>query len=137
MRAVFADTGYWIALLNKQDDLHEKAKKLSKSIQPVHIVTSDMVLTEVLNDFSSRGDRLRASAIALAKDLQQSPNATVISTTDELFEAGLKLYECRPDKNWSQTDCVSFIIMKRKNISQALAYDKHFIQAGFSALMQD
>lgn len=53
MRVVFADTGYWVALLNPRNDLHNKAINLSKALQPAHIVTSEMVLTEVLNDFSS------------------------------------------------------------------------------------
>lgn len=52
MRTVFADTGYWIALLNPQDDLHAIATHLSKPLDPDHIVTSEGVLTEVLNDFS-------------------------------------------------------------------------------------
>ncbi len=55
MRKVFADTGYWIALLNSRDDLHNRAKHLSKSLQPVQIVTSQMVVTEVLNYFSGSG----------------------------------------------------------------------------------
>lgn len=41
MRVVFADTGYWVALLNPHDDLHDKALNLSKAIQPVHIVTTE------------------------------------------------------------------------------------------------
>lgn len=62
MRTVFADTGYWVALLNPRDELHDKATELSKSLDPVHIVTSEMVLTEVLDDFSKRGDYLRQAA---------------------------------------------------------------------------
>jgi predicted nucleic acid-binding protein len=62
MRVVFADTGYWVALLNPRDDLHDKAINLSKALQPAHIVTSEMVLTEVLNDFSSRGEYFRQTS---------------------------------------------------------------------------
>ncbi|MEQ9368034.1 MAG: hypothetical protein RIG63_03240 [Coleofasciculus chthonoplastes F3-SA18-01] len=61
MRILFADTGYWVAFLNPKDDLHDKAVNLSKAIQPAHIVTSEMVLTEVLNDFSARGEYFRHS----------------------------------------------------------------------------
>ncbi|MFM6540082.1 MAG: hypothetical protein ACKPHW_17395 [Microcystis panniformis] len=56
MRVIFADTGYWVALLNPHDNLHQKALTLSKTIQPAHIVTTEMVLVEVLNDFSDRGE---------------------------------------------------------------------------------
>lgn len=59
MRRVFADTGYWVALLNPQDQLHQKARKLSNQIDSLYIVTREMVLAEVLNDFSKRGQFLR------------------------------------------------------------------------------
>ena len=53
MKTVFADTDYWVALLNPQDDLHEIATHFSKPLYPDDIVTSEGVLTEVLNDFSN------------------------------------------------------------------------------------
>jgi predicted nucleic acid-binding protein len=55
MTAVFADTSYWIALLNPQDSLHPKATKLSTFLRRTRILTSEMVLVEFLNDFSGRG----------------------------------------------------------------------------------
>ena len=137
MRVIFADTGYWVALLNPHDDLHSKAISFSKSLQPIHIVTSEMVLAEVLNDFSNRGNYFRQAAINLMKSLYQSPNITVIAQTSQQFQTALNLYEQRPDKAWSQTDCVSFKIMEEHRILEALAYDKHFAQAGFIPLMRD
>ncbi|MEQ9355269.1 type II toxin-antitoxin system VapC family toxin [Coleofasciculus chthonoplastes] len=136
MRILFADTGYWVALLNPKDDLYDKAVNLSKAIQPAHIVTSEMVLTEVLNDFSARGEYFRQVAVKLIKSLYQHPNTTIIPQTSLQFQAALTLYEQRPDKGWSQTDCVSFKIMEEQSIFEALAYDKHFVQAGYTALMR-
>jgi len=137
MRVIFADTGYWVALLNPHDDLHSKAMSLSRSLQPIHIVTSEMVLAEVLNDFSDRGNYFRQAAINLMKSLYESPNITVIAQTSQQFQTALNLYEQRPDKAWSQTDCVSFKIMEEYKILEALAYDKHFAQAGFIPLMRN
>lgn len=137
MRIVFADTGYWVALLNPRDDLHDKAVKLSQAIQPAHIVTSEMVLTEVLNDFSDRGDHFRQAAVNFIKKLYQHPNTTIIPQTSIQFQTALAFYEQRPDKAWSQTDCVSFKIMEEQGIVEALAYDKHFVQAGYTALMRN
>ena len=136
MRVVFADTGYWVALLNPHDDLHGKALNLSKAVQPAHIVTTEMVLVEVLNDFSDRGEYFRQTAVNLIQSLYQHPNTTVILQTSVQFQAALMLYEQRPDKEWSQTDCVSFKVMEEHIISEALAYDKHFVQAGYTALMR-
>ncbi len=55
MKKIFADTGYWIALLNPDDDLHQKARNMAISLKNVSIVTSDMVFTELLNAFSGKG----------------------------------------------------------------------------------
>lgn len=137
MRIVFADTGYWVALLNPRDDLHAKAQQLSKAIQPAHIVTSEMVLVEVLNDFSDRGEFFRQTAVSLIERLYQHANTTIIPQTSLQFQVALTLYKQQPDKEWSQTDCVSFKIMEEQAIAEALAYDKHFIQAGYQALMRN
>jgi uncharacterized protein len=137
MRILFADTGYWVALINPRDDLHKKAQKLSQDIQPAHIVTTEVVLVEVLNDFSDRGEFFRKAAVNLIEKLYQHPNTTIIPQTSVQFQCALTLYKQRPDKEWSQTDCVSFKIMEEEKIAEALAYDKHFVQAGYQALMRN
>ncbi|MCA1993975.1 MAG: nucleic acid-binding protein [Coleofasciculus sp. S288] len=114
-----------------------KLSNFTKAIQPAHIITSEMVLTEVLNDFSARGDYFRKAAVNLIKCLYQHSNTTIIPQTSIQFQAALTLYEQRPDKAWSQTDCVSFKIMEEQSIFEALAYDKHFVQAGYTALMRN
>ena len=136
MRFIFADTGYWVALLNPGDDLHQKAIHLEQSLQPVHIVTSEMVLTEVLNDFSKRGEYLREVASELILGLRSHPNTTIIPQTTQQFEQAFTLYAQRKDKAWSHTDCSSFCIMEELGITEALTYDKHFEQAGFVALLR-
>ncbi len=137
MRYIFADTGYWVALLSPVDNLHSKAVSLSKSLQPAHIVTSEMLLTEVLNDFSKRSDYVRDGAARFIKALYQDPNTTIIPQTTAQFQIALELYIQRKDKQWSHTDCVSFKIMEEQAIAEALAYDKHFVQAGYQALMRN
>lgn len=137
MRLIFADTGYWVALLNPSDNLYSKVIQLAKALQPAHIVTSEMVLTEVLNDFSKRGKYLRDLASELIRDLRSHPNTTIITQTSRQFEQAFILYTQRQDKQWSHTDCVSFNIMEENGIAEALAYDKHFAQAGFTALMRN
>ncbi len=136
MKQVFADTGYWIALLNPRDELHQKAQELSKKIGSLYIFTSEMVLAEVLNDFSKRGDFFRQAAIELIESLYSHPNVTVVKQSSSQFQEGLLLYKQRQDKEWSITDCVSLKIMEEYGITEALAYDKHFEQAGFIALLR-
>lgn len=136
MKILFADTGYWIALLDPQDTLHSKAIDLSITFTQVQIVTSEMVLTEILNHFSKRGNFLRYAAANFIESLQENPTITIIPQTDSIFQQALILYKQRPDQAWSHTDCSSFCIMQQQNILEALAYDKHFEQAGFIALLR-
>jgi predicted nucleic acid-binding protein len=70
MTTVFADAGYWIALLNPRDNLHAKACDVSISLGTFRIVTSEMVLTEVLNAFASRGELLRKAACTLVRSIR-------------------------------------------------------------------
>lgn len=137
MKRVFADTGYWVALLNPRDELHQKALELSQKIGLLYIFTSEMVLAEVLNDFSKRGEFFRGVAIELIESLYNHPNVTVVQQSSSQFKEGLLLYKQRPDKEWSITDGVSFKIMEEYGITEALAYDKHFEQAGFIPLLRD
>lgn len=95
-----------------------------------------MVLAELLNDFSKRGEYFRQLALQLIETLYADENTTVIAQTDAQFHQGMALYKQRPDKQWSLTDCVSFHIMTQMGIQQALSYDKHFEQAGFVALLR-
>lgn len=136
MRTVFADAGYWIALLNPSDDLHHRAKLVSAQLDPFRIVTSDMVLTEVLNSFSGKGIRLRQATIALIQDIRSDFTIDTVPQTSELFDIAFDLYSQRRDQAWSHTDCASFCIMQQRNIIEALTHDRHFEQAGFVALLR-
>jgi predicted nucleic acid-binding protein len=136
MKRIFADTSYWIALLNPRDELHHRAVAAAQSFAEDQVVTSEMVLVEFLNGFSDRGPRLRAAASRTVKTLRSRPNVTVIPQTADQFDGALSRYEDRVDKNWSLTDCASFLVMEAEGIEAALTHDQHFTQAGFQALLR-
>ena len=137
MKKVFADTGYWIALLNPNDDLHKKAQAVSEQIQPCHTITSEMVLVELFNSLAGKGEHLRTAASSLPEKLSQSPNCEIVPQTSMGFREAVRYFKERPDKDWGLTDCASFLVMKEKGIVEALTHDKHFIQAGFQALLRE
>ena len=56
--------------------------------------------------------------------------------TSAQFDAAVDRYASRLDKNWSLTDCASFILMEEMDITEALAHDRDFEQAGFVALLR-
>jgi predicted nucleic acid-binding protein len=136
MERVFADTGYWIALLNPRDDLHQKASATSREYSPGQIVTSEMVLTEFLNSFSDYGPRPRRAAAKAAASLRDTPQVVIVPQTSQLFEKALKRYQDMADKSWSLTDCASFLIMEEERLTAALTHDRHFAQAGFQTLLR-
>jgi predicted nucleic acid-binding protein len=137
MTRVFADTGFWIAVTNPRDNLHEKALEVSTSLRPMRIVTSEMVLTEVLNSFAGKGEGLRRAACALIDRIQSNSGVEIVPMTSGAFWEALQRFRRRADKTWGLTDCTSFLIMEQKGIRDALSGDRDFRQAGFNALLID
>jgi len=136
MKAVFADTSYWLALLNTRDTLHHKAVVLSRQLSAVPLVTSEMVFVELLNSISSGNPRERRAVVSAVQGFRGSDSVIVVPQTPEQFTKALERYKQSADKNWSLTDCASFHIMETERISAALTHDHHFIQAGFEALLR-
>ena len=137
MRKVFADTNYWTVVLNPHDDLHAKAREVSRSLKECRIVTSEMVLAELLNGLGSKGAQLREAGVLTVDSLRNNPNVSVIPQTSVQFMDAVQRYRNRSDKEWGLTDCASFLIMEEHQIQEALTYDQHFRQAGFQALLRE
>ena len=133
MKIVFADTVYFLALVNTADRLHRQARTLSLS-PPGRLLTTEFVLTEV-GDALSRPEN-RARFAQLLQLLRAQPDVEVVAATSGLFGRGCELHAQRPDKEWSLTDCISFVVMQQHGITAALTSDHHFQQAGFQLLMQ-
>ena len=133
-RAVFADTFYWIALFNPNDSFYEQALALSRSLQNTFIVTTDEVLTEFLTYFASGDPEVRRKAVNAVRGTLKNPKIYVIPQTRQSFLAGLDLYDARPDKGYSLTDCISMNVMKAEGLTDTLTHDEHFRQEGFRTL---
>jgi predicted nucleic acid-binding protein len=136
MNPVYADAGYWIALLNPRDQLHLKATAVSRTLLGREIVTSQMVLTEFLNHYAALGQPFRQRAAQVVRNLEESTEVRIVPQSEEQFAAALDLYEKRLDKDWGLTDCASFTIMQGLGVTEALAHDDHFQQAGFVPLLK-
>jgi len=132
---VFADTFYWVALIHRKDASHKAVMEWSRSAGPVRIVTSDEVLTEVLA-FCSSDEELRSDAAKIVRGILAGQAVRVMPQTHEGFLRGLILYEARPDKGYSLTDCISMETMRQEGLTQVLTNDRHFEQEGFNALFR-
>lgn len=138
MRIVFADTCYWIALLNPRDQLHAKAINVSRRPGGDDaIATTDEVLAEFLNYFGTRGTFFRSAAIRLVERMQQDPMIRIVPQDHEGFANGFQLYRSRPDKGYSLTDCISMEFIRGQGINDVLSNDEHFSQEGFCCLLRD
>jgi predicted nucleic acid-binding protein len=131
---LFADAFYWVALLNPRDAFHSRVTSFNSSLGTARVITTDEVLTEVLNWYSRFGPRWRGEAANLVHDLRSDPNADVLPQTRADFDAALTLYEARPDKEYSLTDCRSMLALRGLGLTEALTNDHHFTQEGFTIL---
>jgi predicted nucleic acid-binding protein len=132
MTTAFADSYYYLALANERDEGHTKTLRFGDSFRG-QIITTEWILAEV-------GDALvqscmRPAFLQVLHSAQNDATTTIIEANHDLFMRGVELFAERADKDWSLTDCISFVVMEMQGIREALTADRHFQQAGFTALL--
>ncbi len=130
---VFMDTYGLIAWLNTRDAAHQRVKSYLDSYSG-SIVTTEWVLLELADTVSLPSTK--PLAIKAIKRIHRLPMFLVVGFEPAIYQAGFDLYEARPDKDWSLTDCISFAVMTQRGLSEALTADHHFEQAGFRAVFK-
>lgn len=136
MSRVFADTCYWIALINRDDELRSAALAAQKRAANAEVYTTDEVLGEVLNYFGKRGEFWRVNAAQMVEGIRGDSRVVVDDQSRKGFDGGLSLYKDRRDRGYSHVDCVSFLAMRHHGITDALTNDHHFEQEQFVALLR-
>ena len=136
MNEVFLDTSFSIAVVSPRDQLHKKANNWLDEIEDlkIPIVTTQAVLLEIGNALSKSA--FRQVGIGILEYYENDPNTTIISLTDDLYNEAFELFSSRTDKEWGLVDCISFVVMRERQITEALTADEHFEQAGFRALLR-
>jgi predicted nucleic acid-binding protein len=79
---------------------------------------------------------VRSAFVGTVEQQRNDADVTIVPFSADLRDAGLQLFAARLDKHWSLTDGVSFVVMQREGITDALTGDHHFEQAGFRALLK-
>jgi uncharacterized protein len=130
--AVFADTHFYLALLNDTDPAHEQA--IVAAGRHERIVTTEFILLELGNACARAEDH--ADFLTLADGIRESARVRLVPLSSELLGLGMERMKERSDKDWSLTDCISFVVMENEGIHEALTGDQHFEQAGFKALLR-
>lgn len=133
MNLVFADAFYFVARLNRHDQHHDRVLAFSSDSR-ARLLTTDWVLMEVADALAKSECRPRIRDFIL--HLRQSPACEVVAASRELQDRALELYHQHRDKSWTLTDCVSFVVMRERGLTDALTEDHHFEQAGFIARLK-
>lgn len=133
MTPAFADTFYWIALANSEDAAHPMALAFDQTRHGRSIVTTDEVLVEFCAYFAARGTLLRQKAVLIVRSILADATIMVVPQSRDSFLSGFGLFAARADKEYSLTDCISMLAMRRHGLSEALTSDHHFEQEGFAA----
>lgn len=129
---IFVDTLFVVALINKRDQYHQQAFELADRFDGYPLLTTDAVLLEVGNALARN---YKDEAVEIIEHFFSSEEVEIVRLTPQLFDKGLALYKSYQDQSWGLVDCISFVVMREANVTQALTCDRHFIQAGFQALM--
>ncbi len=130
---IFVDTSFIIAWINPRDELHSKALELRDAFQDLPWLTTDCILLEIGNSLARS---YKDEAIIAIENILSDENATIIGLDADLLNRAFNLFKARKDKTWGLVDCVSFVVMEDHGSTQAFTNDKHFVQAGFEALMR-
>jgi predicted nucleic acid-binding protein len=132
MKAVFADTFYFLPLLNERDAAHDRAVAASRT-PGLQLVTTEFVLLELADALFKPGQR--EQALSLWNVVETEPAFRIIPASTALLNRGRGVYRQRQDKEWSLTDCISFVVMQEEQLGEVLTGDRHFEQAGFKPLL--
>jgi len=130
MKSVFADTLYWVAIARPNDSWRQAAEQARQSLGEVQLVTTDEVLSEFLTAMSHGGGEVRRRAVETVRQIQASPDVTVIAQSRDTFLAAIDRYAAREDKQYSLTDCSSMNAMQASGIREVLTNDHHFRSRG-------
>jgi predicted nucleic acid-binding protein len=131
----FADTWFWVALLNRTDPDHKRARDLSRKVGTSSVVTSQLVMIECFGFCCKLGQDMRLACCKLVEELNANPRVTVVPYSDQQYDRAVQLYKrVSSDKKWSLVDCASFTIMEEAGIKVAITAYHHFEQSGYTLL---
>jgi len=137
MELIFLDTSLLVAYYNADDVNHTDAHRLLKEMEgrKVGFLTSEYIFDETLTVLLVRAGKKKAIEVcnALLKDIEAG-NIKLMRVNEETFKKAIEIFTRFVDKEWSFTDCTSYILMKDAGITKGASFDKHFRQFGFETL---
>jgi uncharacterized protein len=137
IKVVFVDTAFWISLFDRTDEKHMTARLQLAELEKTSFLTTDAVLTKVMNYFSKTPAFVRIQVTGFIKAIMLNERVRVLYSTRAMLVQSIDFYEQRADKHYSLTDCMSMLIMRERGIFEVLTSDRHFRQEGFNLVMAE
>ncbi len=134
MRHIFVDTSAWYALADPQDVNHEAAILSRNAMtRPCLLITTNYILDELYTLLLfSLGYRQTVTFKRKLELLVQTGILEILWISQDVSERAWSVFEqFNTDKEWSFTDCTSYVVMKQEHIDEAFTFDHHFAQMGF------
>lgn len=133
MRQVFVDTGGFVALLVSEDRMHARAAALFEQASRERwvLVTTNAVVVETYSVLLARAREGRRAAIAFLDAVEASGAALQVERIRLEDEAAADaIVRAHTDKSYSLCDALSFAVMARLGLTEAIAFDRHFREYG-------
>jgi len=130
---MFLDTSGLLCLHHADEPGHADAFLLFEASGP--ILTHGEVLSEFVTLALVRGLPRRAT-LDFVRELLDQPDVEVVWVDGALHREALDLLTARLDKQYSFCDAISFVLMRRRGVREALTTDHHFEQEGFTRLLR-
>ncbi len=134
MRTVFVDTGAWIALAVRRDQLHPPAAAHARRLARAHtpLLTTNYVMLETYTYIRYHYDHPKALAFdAILQNLIQTRRLTMVWITEEVHGRALDIFRTYDDQVFSLADCTSFVVARDRKIREVFGFDSNFLTMGF------
>ena len=133
MRAVFADSSFWIALTSQREDRYAEAVALLQGASGrEQLITSNHVRGETWTFL--RRKRGHRGALAVMDLLDRTRRLKIVFVSEHLEREALRWLRRHDEREYSFVDATSFALMRSLKVREALAFDGDFAAAGFVEL---
>ena len=128
----FADTSFWVALINSRDERHEQARALWSRFADSGVMTTDHVRGETWTVLRRRAGH--RTAVSFLDALADAARVAVIRVEPPQQDDALRWLRRHDERTYSFVDATSFVAMRDGQMTEALAFDGDFSAAGFVEL---
>ncbi len=132
MKKIFIDTSFLVAFYNKGDENHLKAREFIRNGNEHLYVITDYIFDEFLTVLLVR--RNKALSVEAGVKLLTDRDIRLLRINADVFAKAWEIYRLFKDKQWSFTDCTSYVLMKNLSMDAGLSFDAHFLQFGCKIL---